>query len=771
MLFHNLKISWRNLMKYKLQTAINVVSIAIGIVVLAAVHSMVHNLIRPASITTMPYYDRACMLSIRESADGGGADGWFDSETLRAIMNGGEVQCAELGPTFKNSYFSVAPANFYSGDSLVRRLRMNECAIEPSYAHYAGYKSVVTGKRIAVLKPGEAILPEEVAQSLFGDVNPVGMYVEFRERSVTIVDVYETPSMMFSYYTDVLLYCMDEEREDINDISCSSVEFVLKEGSTALQLEDEINVRLQPLGKTVEAKMLKEHYKDLTTRITLIRTLSYLFGSLILLAAVVGFLRMQTQLFWMRRREMSLRMVNGAKRGQLFMLMMTEVGMIVVTAVGLALMMGSWLERFIGVLWEKLGNGYSVFVDNLPAYSAVIGGALLLLCAAIVWILLARICNSAQGLAASMRGSRNHNFRNVMLWLQVTVGMLFVSAAIVVAVMCNKMTETYVLPDDDSLYKESLLIEISSAENMHNLLTELKSLPDVAQVIPLRGGSTRFNEINPEDSLLQKSNVKIYHQTYLLQDTALLDFLDVQVKWLRPELKDEAHILIHEEMYGILERAGVLANGILTPICYEGGISMPVAGTFKDIVFEDRSNSWRHKFIAVNPIFSLISTKNIFVPRKGRYHSLLSEVQSTVARLEPTVANKMIFNFYEAQVPEVDLFMNIRKAGWILGGVSLLVCLMSIYSTITLDVRARRKEVAIRKINGAKAKDIALLFTRLYIRLTVLAVLVLIPLVLFVRHFFNTVHPDNPMHGLKSEPSNFRPNQNLQKIGTFCLFL
>ncbi len=135
MLFHNLKISWRNLMKYKLQTAINVVSIAIGIVVLAAVHSMVHNLLRPASITTMPYYDRACLLSIHESADSGGADGLFDSETLRAIMNGGEVQCTEMGPTFSNIYLSGAPANFYMGDSLVRRMQMTRWGIESSYAH------------------------------------------------------------------------------------------------------------------------------------------------------------------------------------------------------------------------------------------------------------------------------------------------------------------------------------------------------------------------------------------------------------------------------------------------------------------------------------------------------------------------------------------------------------------------------------------------------------------------------------------------------------
>ncbi len=39
MILHNLKVALRNLMKYKLQTAISVLSIAIGIVTLAFAHA------------------------------------------------------------------------------------------------------------------------------------------------------------------------------------------------------------------------------------------------------------------------------------------------------------------------------------------------------------------------------------------------------------------------------------------------------------------------------------------------------------------------------------------------------------------------------------------------------------------------------------------------------------------------------------------------------------------------------------------------------------
>ena len=51
-------------------------------------------------------------------------------------------------------------------------------------------------------------------------------------------------------------------------------------------------------------------------------------------------LLMQTQLFWMRRREISLRITNGATRLQLFSMFATEVVMIVLGAYLVAVLMG-----------------------------------------------------------------------------------------------------------------------------------------------------------------------------------------------------------------------------------------------------------------------------------------------------------------------------------------------------------------------------------------------------------------------------------------------
>ena len=62
-------------------------------------------------------------------------------------------------------------------------------------------------------------------------------------------------------------------------------------------------------------------------------------------------------------------------------------------------------------------------------------------------------------------------------------------------------------------------------------------------------------------------------------------------------------------------------------------------------------------------------------------------------------------------------------------------------SAITLDTHSRQKEVAIRKINGAGPRVIALLFGRLYIRLLVVAAIPSLAIVYL--HWTNLIYMYN----------------------------
>ncbi len=743
MFLHNLTIALRNLWKYKLQTAISIVSIAIGIVTLAAVHGVLQQHFRPMALSTMSYYDRACRMYIDYINPEAGRY-WINSKPVRALTENGGLRSVELGPTAPNGLVGMYTDAVYTlGDTLVRKFRTDVTLIEPQYPHYAGYRSALTGKRIAPMRPGEAIMSESQAKTIFGDINPVGAMVQSSADvlSHTIVDVYSDVSQFDTPpEPSVLLYAMnDVEGFDSNLESAPWLNVVLKPGCTTQQLEEEANARLKPLGLKASVELVKEEVAEDVQLFAMIRTLAYFFGSLILLAAGIGFLRMQVQLFWMRKREVSLRIVNGAKRWQLFVLLMTEVALVVCCAVALAMLLGSWLELFINAWIPAItdSDGFVLFRD-LSQYGALIGALLLLLCAVIVWFTMQRIYRSAQGLVASMRGSRSHTFRNVMLGVQVFIAILFMCATFTLTKVCNKEMSIFILPDDETIYKSSLMVKAEMAEDRAALYAELEKLPDVAQMHPYSSAFCAFEEVCG-DSLKQLYG-GLYFSADMIRDTSFLDYYRVQVSWHNPDLKHGPCILINESLYPDLERAGALNSGVLTSD-YSGKV-YPVAGTFTDVLFGSTAKAHNRS----KCMYIIITSDEqpdwwIMVPKAGRYGELLQSVSSTIARMEPTVVSRMVYNFFEQKARNVEFMRNLRLGAWILGIVSLLICVMGIYSAIALDTRARRKEMAIRKINGAKRWDIAHIFVRLYVVLLVLAIALILPLAVLVQPLLQSSAP------------------------------
>jgi ABC-type antimicrobial peptide transport system permease subunit len=63
--------------------------------------------------------------------------------------------------------------------------------------------------------------------------------------------------------------------------------------------------------------------------------------------------------------------------------------------------------------------------------------------------------------------------------------------------------------------------------------------------------------------------------------------------------------------------------------------------------------------------------------------------------------------------------------------ISLILSLLSIYSAIAMNTEKRRREVAIRKINGARIKDIILLFSKTYLWLWSVVCIILFPVVYY----------------------------------------
>ena len=72
--------------------------------------------------------------------------------------------------------------------------------------------------------------------------------------------------------------------------------------------------------------------------------------------------------------------------------------------------------------------------------------------------------------------------------------------------------------------------------------------------------------------------------------------------------------------------------------------------------------------------------------------------------------------------------------------VSIIITLLGVYSSITLDTERRQKEVAIRKVNGAGIRSIIWLFARLYLILLMVTAAITFPPVSYTHLTLPTTH-------------------------------
>lgn len=730
MLLHNLKVALRNILKYKVQTLGSILSLAIGMVTLATVHSFLQNF-RMASINHEPYYDRVYNLrfdSIQKRQSDHSIR--INGDIVRAVKANGGPRCIEQGPYAPNGMLTGGWAEFTLNGKTKRKMQLHAVPLDRHYPNFVGIRSAITGEKIKVLGPHDAIINEKQAKQIFGDKNPVGASIrlskDYGNYQLRLVDVYQDLSLTEQKSSALFYSPWELEDMDLNQFYAVAFYVVLKEGCTPQQLKAEVNSRLKPLGLKVRTEKLKDRLSEEYSTVAIARSITYLIGSLILLAAIIGFLRMQTQLFWMRKREISLRITNGATRLQLFSMFATEVMMIVLVAYFVAVLIGSWICDYLArpqfaEITSELGT-----ISHLYLYSLVIGLVVMMLCLAIIWIVLSRICKRTQALESGMRRSHNHWFRNTMLGVQVMISMFFLGVTFCLLCWVGKMADFNHIPDDECAYKQSLYLQTNAAENVQRLRDKLIHLPQVERWIPYSWGVLQVNELaeNEEfskaawqgDPYASYNNVTSY-KIRTTSDTSYLDFFKIKVNW-KPKANRKKCILVNEELYKQMRQHHVAPNGILT---VDEMDSYQIAGTFQSIPYQGSMKTDIYSFIVIDPKEAYGATHYILVAKPGEYKEMQVAVDRMIQKLEPAVVKPMSSNLRDYMARSMFALEILQNIAWILAIVSLAICLISIFSTVMLDTQTRKKEVAIRKVNGALTKDITKLFGRAYLVITLIA--------------------------------------------------
>ena len=723
MFLHYITIALRNLAKYKAQTVISVVSLAVGMTVLAVIQCLLF-LIRKPAVYSEPYADRCYTIWLKNEKDGIGKTYNFTSTHADLLSNGGGMSCVErLFP--KNGSFESGYVNFLLDDGSYRRKPLDYELVKNDYPNYRGLRSAITGRKVPVLHKNEVLLSQSMARKVFADRNPIGATLSFQfrneERDYVLADVFEDVPLTESEDHHLLLSFYDDDNFDWNAAWIPYVEVMLKEGCTPEQLKAEADARLEPCGLTVEVKSLKGSGNSISD---VTRGIIWLAGSLILLSALISFLRMQVQLIRMRGREFALRRVNGASASKLFLMLFVEYAITVLLCTLLSLVMTKLLIGFADSRLAGYLSEYNWKWNGIYRTILTIGAAMLAICTVIIAIWVKTTVRSGYTLMDNIRDSGGL-MRKIMLAIQTVISMVFISGTLSLLQFVAGESKLYNIPDNERFFKQCILVQSYMINDRAALHRELQNSRLAQQVIPYSEDfRKRHNDLDdPVGKLLDDMRMQ-YIRNYHLPDTSLFGFYGMHIGWKRMPEPGESYVLLSEGYSDLYTQSG---EPIPDMSSTSDGRMLPVLGTYTAKPYS-RLVSERIGIAVITPGEDRIYDYYIMVPKKGQYQALLSDVQEVVSNLSPELVDPNVFNFRDKIGGEVIMLDAMRGGSLILSGICLIVCAMSLYSTLLMSIRARRKEVAIRKVNGARKSDVAMMFGRLYITLAVVSILISAPI-------------------------------------------
>ena len=760
-LSHNLKIAIRNLSKYKVQNLISIIALAVGIVTLTATHFIVKHMGAP-SISEEEYYDRCYLVEIvdmnapdvnyatdeteTKNMSFGNKVHPITVEILSALTSNGNLPGVEKiheNRSASSGYLMDSDQEFLLPDSTVRTGQYSFFVVDADRLQFFGIRSAVTGEHLPVLNDKEVFISELQAREVFGEQNPIGCTVTMKILgkyfTVTVRDVIKNNKIADYIDNYMFVYLKDEP---YGGRYVPELLIQLAENATLESVHAEINRRLAPHGLKARIRALRDVHAETVGVQIVSRNVVYAISALILVAALIGFLKMQLQLFGMRQREVALRRVHGATKRSIFMLFFCEVALILLLTSGTAILLAQWLSNYAETYMMQFLSPFGWYIEGIYESVVVISLVTFLICTLVVGISTRRQLRQRQGMAILLHKNRKHTLRNTMLGVQFVISITFLGGTLSLTQFVNRMMESYNVPENDDFYAECIQVKPFHEEDGQKLWEYLRSGEnyDIKHYFCIEDQTfLPIEEVSNSPELVEELR-RSHWRCRELADTSYFAFWQRPIKWILPPEERYNCLLLSDTLYSELKKRGITDSGVLH---IKEGEPYRIGGTYAITPYI--SNKWISALQEMALIRDgnqrsdeIVQTKYsefVIVPREGKYNKVFTDLTELMARINPKPVNPVVINLREQMTTEISLLENVQRGAWILTSICAIICLMGIWSTIALDTRSRQKEMALRKVRGAKRGDIALLFGRLYLWLIGVASILAIPAVILFNKF------------------------------------
>ena len=765
LLANSFATAWRNLLKYKVQNIISIACLAVGVVCFAITVHIMFNFARNLYYSSID--QGRPVFTIYEMSEE------EFKNTAKHDANGADRQLpmVNITNTFIDRLYSIKlPAmkeihgivsvlanNFEFEDNTAqpKTYLATFAKCSPRRYHYLGYRSAITGERIAELNEGDVIITDDLRDKVFGKgVDPRGFRIltEIDGSQRTIRDVVNISERMEDFYNDAIIYCQKNYIAETQYNRINSLQIELAEGYTAQQLREQL------------AGALPEYYVALQWNawdwtdeglfyLTIIGV-GLLLGSSVLLIGAVGFLKMQLQLFSLRAREMALRRTMGAKPRHLFMLLVTEMAIMFAFTAIATLLITVQLSRYAMSTIQRLNDGILFDVGVIVETGMWICLATLLCSLVVAFISLYRQLHSPVGMRVGRSGHPRTKGQSVMLGTQFAISMMLTFAVLGAFYALNVIAEQEYgnYTENKTPYRKTLMARMTSVDHLvpdfANKIAQNKDVEHISKCIyaccESEGPEVDEGLITHTRKYMNTDGtIRVHAYSFLTTDEELFDLLDIEISEDKP--KDEnlqKHIsaiyVRTEEVERLREKWDLpMSSDVQTRRLYKDRSYTLIGYAPALIGYRPGSHSTPSFWLVDSDVawLDLTNAKELrayspeanylIFPKDGKYGKVEDALTEMWREAQPGNMNEVpVDNLYEEWFKVIRMLELMRELCFLLVIVSILCIVASVYSAISLESRGRQKEVALRKIHGAHSWDIMRLFGRYYLRLLLISAII-----------------------------------------------
>lgn len=751
MLKNYLKTAFRNLLRERTSTIINLSGLTLGITCSLVLYLIVtyHN-----SFDTFQSRRDRIYRVVTQSEGNNGKD--YQSGTPTVLPDAFRMDFPEVEQVAFTSYRSEELVSIPQRDGTSKKFHEKEGVVYTESSFLKIFDIEITqGDGIKSLDdPNEAIISEGWAQRYFGKTDVIGEIVRFENKDFKVSAVMKDPpsNTDFPFHLMLSYPTIKKEREEEGWHSIWSDEqtfFLLKENESIANVQ----ARMMAFSKKYigaddpdkteffTQPMSDFHFDerfDLYSYSAVPRTMLFAFGIvafILVITACINFINLSTAEAIKRSKEIGIRKTMGSSRAQLIFQFLGETTMITLIAIVLSLGITQLTLNFINP-FMKLNLKLDFAGSDLLMFLAIVTGCVSLFSGLYpAWVVSGYKPALALKNQVNNRNSSGYWLRKGLVVTQFVISQFFIIGTIVVIKQTNYFHEK-----DLGFRKDAILIlpvpfesgvDIEKTNSKKKALrNELSAIAGVEEVSlasspPSSGNvSKTMFKVKGRDTEYVVQIKRIDKNYIPLYGLKLLSGKNVD------DLDTANGFVVNQEFARVagFENAESMIGTEIT----RAGHTSPVIGVVNDFHTVSLRNP-----IEPTALFNQTQSYNT-IAIKASTANLDNLIREAKEKWEASYPDQLFeYEFLDDSIRQ--FYEGERKMATLLGvftSIAIFIGCLGLFGLATFMTNQRTKEIGVRKVLGASVESIVMMFTREYAWLILIGFLVSAPLAGFAMQQF-----------------------------------